>query len=112
VTSTASLDELNTRLGAAGHAPVGMPRFRPNVVLAGVEAHDEDRVGALRIDTGHGASALIEPVKPCGRCPIPNIDPATATSSPEVSDTLQGLPAGPTPRRRHHLWHECHRARG
>lgn len=95
VTSTASLDELNTRLGAAGHAPVGMPRFRPNVVLAGVEAHDEDRVGALRIDTGHGASALIEPVKPCGRCPIPNIDPATATSSPEVSDTLQGYRQDP-----------------
>ncbi|MCW5669921.1 MAG: MOSC N-terminal beta barrel domain-containing protein [Hydrogenophaga sp.] len=95
VTSTASLDELNTRLGAAGHAPVGILRFRPNVVLAGVEAHDEDRVGALRIDTGHGASALIEPVKPCGRCPIPNIDPATATSSPEVSDTLQGYRQDP-----------------
>lgn len=95
VTSTASLDELNTRLGAAGHAPVGMLRFRPNVVLAGMEAHDEDRVGALRIDTGDGASALIEPVKPCGRCPIPNIDPATATSSPEVNDTLQGYRQDP-----------------
>jgi uncharacterized protein YcbX len=89
VTSTGSLDELNTRLGAAGHAPVEMLRFRPNIVLAGVEAHDEDRVGAMRIGTGDGASALIEPVKPCGRCPIPNIDPATATSSPEVNDTLQ-----------------------
>jgi len=89
VTSTASLDELNTRLGAAGHAPVEMLRFRPNIVLAGVEAHDEDRVGAMRIGTGNGASALIEPVKPCGRCPIPNIDPATAVSSPEVNDTLQ-----------------------
>lgn len=89
VTSTASLDELNTRLGAAGHAPVEMRRFRPNIVLAGVEAHDEDRVGTMRIGTGDGASALIEPVKPCGRCPIPNIDPATAVSSPEVNDTLQ-----------------------
>ena len=89
VTSTASLDELNTRLGAAGHAPVEMLRFRPNIVLAGVEAHDEDRVGAMRIGTGDGASALIEPVKPCGRCPIPNIDPATAVSSPEVNDILQ-----------------------
>jgi uncharacterized protein YcbX len=29
---------------AAGHAAVGMERFRPNVVLAGVEAHDEDRL--------------------------------------------------------------------
>ena len=31
----------------------------------------------------------IEPVKPCGRCPIPNIDPATAQSHPAVGDTLQ-----------------------
>jgi uncharacterized protein YcbX len=89
VTSTASLAELNTRLAAAGHAPVAMERFRPNVVLDGVEAHDEDRVGPMRIATSDGASALIETVKPCGRCPIPNIDPVTAHSSPEVSDTLQ-----------------------
>ncbi|WP_066266867.1 MOSC domain-containing protein [Hydrogenophaga palleronii] len=95
VTSTASLDELNSRLGAAGHAAVDMQRFRPNIVLAGIEAHDEDRIGAMRIHTGDGAGALIDPVKPCGRCPIPNIDPATATSSPEVSDTLQGYRQDP-----------------
>ncbi|RJP69646.1 MAG: MOSC domain-containing protein [Comamonadaceae bacterium] len=94
VASTASLDGLNTRLAAAGHAPVEMQRFRPNIVLTGVEAHDEDRVGPLRITTD-GASALIEPVKPCGRCPIPNIDPATALASPEVSDTLQGYRRDP-----------------
>jgi uncharacterized protein YcbX len=29
-------------------------------------------------------------VKPCARCPIPNVDPATALSSPEVGDALQG----------------------
>ena len=32
----------------------------------------------------------MKPVKPCARCPIPNVDPATALSSPEVGDTLQG----------------------
>ena len=94
VASTASLDGLNARLAAAGHAPVEMQRFRPNIVLAGVEAHDEDRVGPLRITTD-GASALIETVKPCGRCPIPNIDPATALASPEVSDTLQAYRQDP-----------------
>lgn len=88
VTSSASLADLNARLTAAGHAPVDMRRFRPNIVLGGVESHDEDRVGALRIDTGDGA-AVIEPVKPCGRCPIPNIDPTTAIPSPAVNDTLQ-----------------------
>jgi uncharacterized protein YcbX len=95
VTSTASLDELNSRLGAAGHAAVDMQRFRPNIVLAGIEAHDEDRIGAMRIHTGDGEGALIDPVKPCGRCPIPNIDPATATASPEVSDTLQAYRQDP-----------------
>jgi uncharacterized protein YcbX len=29
------------------------------------------------------------PVKPCSRCPIPNIDPDTAQSHPSVNDTLQ-----------------------
>jgi uncharacterized protein YcbX len=29
-------------------------------------------------------------VKPCPRCPIPNIDPATAAIDPVVTDTLQG----------------------
>ncbi len=95
VTSTASLAGLNERLAAAGHAPVDMRRFRPNVVLSGVEAHDEDRVGPMRIDTGEGAAALIDTVKPCARCPIPNIDPATASSSPEVNDTLQGYRQDP-----------------
>jgi uncharacterized protein len=88
VASTASLAELNQRLAAAGHAPVAMQRFRPNIVLAGVEAHDEDRLGPLHITTPEG-EAVIETVKPCARCPIPNIDPATASTSPAVGDTLQ-----------------------
>ena len=89
VASTASLAGLNDRLAAAGHPPASMQRFRPNIVLTGVEAHDEDRVGPMHIATAEG-EAVIEAVKPCARCPMPNIDPATAASSPEVGDTLQG----------------------
>lgn len=88
VLGQASLDGLNARLQAAGHAPVDVRRFRPNIVLEGLEAHDEDRVGPLQIETAEGP-AVLTPVKPCPRCPIPNIDPSTARSSPEVSDTLQ-----------------------
>lgn len=88
VTSQASLEALNERLVGAGHAAVSMARFRPNIVLGGVEPHDEDRMGGWRIDTD-GASAQLENVKPCARCPIPNIDPVTAIPSPEVGDTLQ-----------------------
>ena len=88
VTSQASLDGLNTRLADVGHAPVAMARFRPNIVLGGVEPHDEDRIGSWRIATDGGVARL-DNTKPCARCPIPNIDPLTAVASPEVGDTLQ-----------------------
>lgn len=88
VISVASLAELNQRLAAAGEAPVTMERFRPNIVLAGIEAHDEDRLDELLITTAQG-EARLRMVKPCPRCPIPNIDPATALSTPTVGDMLQ-----------------------
>ena len=88
VASEGSLAELNERLAAAGHDAVGIERFRPNIVLAGIESHDEDRVDALHVTTGEGEAEL-RPVKPCTRCPIPDIDPATAVSSPEVGDMLR-----------------------
>jgi uncharacterized protein YcbX len=90
VTSQASLTALNTRLVESGHAAVTMARFRPNIVLGGVEPHDEDRIGGWRVDTDGGSAwSRFENVKPCARCPIPNIDPGTAVPSPEVGDTLQ-----------------------
>jgi uncharacterized protein len=63
--------------------------FRPNIVLAGLEAHDEDRVDGLHIGTAEGVVQLAL-VKPCPRCPIPNVNPSTGVPSPEVGDTLQG----------------------
>ncbi|MEO7160696.1 MAG: MOSC N-terminal beta barrel domain-containing protein [Polaromonas sp.] len=94
VISEASLEQFNEKLMAQGHAAVGMERFRPNIVLAhpadGPELapHDEDRLALLQIGTEQGPVQL-KPVKPCPRCPIPNIDPATALSSTEVGDLLQ-----------------------
>jgi uncharacterized protein YcbX len=94
VASTASLDLLNAKLAAAGHAPVGIERFRPNIVLSGLEAHDEDRLELIRIAADDG-EVVLRPVKPCTRCPIPNIDPATAQSDPAVTDTLQAYRRNP-----------------
>ncbi|MHB1199428.1 MAG: MOSC domain-containing protein [Polaromonas sp.] len=97
VISEASLEHLNEKLAAAGTAAVDMARFRPNIVLGNpadanaagaLLPHDEDRLDLLQIATAQGAVQL-KPVKPCTRCPIPDIDPATAISSPEVSDMLQ-----------------------
>ena len=89
VTSEASLQELNARLAAEGHATVGMERFRPNVVLAGVDAHDEDRVDMIHVEGDGTTDIHLQPVKPCARCPIPDIDPATGESHPSVGDTLR-----------------------
>jgi uncharacterized protein YcbX len=92
--STGSLDLLNAKLVAAGHPAVGIERFRPNIVLAGLEAHDEDRLELVRIATDAGEVQL-RPVKPCSRCTIPNIDPATAQSDPAVADALQSYRRDP-----------------
>ncbi len=87
VASQASLELLNDKLAAQGHAPVGMERFRPNIVLSGIEAHDEDRVAMFEIAAD--APVRLQPVKPCGRCPIPDIDPATAEVGTAVGATLR-----------------------
>ncbi len=94
VTSEASLAELNDKLVAAGHGAVGVERFRPNIVLAGIEAQDEDRIGTMHIATGEG-EAQLQPVKPCPRCPIPDIDPKTAVRGTEVGDMLRSYRANP-----------------
>lgn len=85
--SDASHAQLNERLVAAGHASIVIERFRPNVVLSGLQPHEEDLLGVIHVDAG-GMDVLLKPVKPCPRCPIPNIDPLTALSSPEVGDAL------------------------
>jgi uncharacterized protein YcbX len=88
VTSTASLAELNQRLAAAGHEAVTMQRFRPNIVIDGLtDAHGEDFVDTLRIDSPDG-TVIVKLVKPCGRCSIPDVDPATAEQGHAVADTL------------------------
>lgn len=88
ITSTAGLDELNERLQQQGFDSVDQRRFRPNIVLGGIYAHDEDQMDRLF----HAATdevVELKLVKPCDRCPIPSIDPDTALYQPEaVGDTL------------------------
>ncbi|WP_296509763.1 MOSC N-terminal beta barrel domain-containing protein [Rhodoferax sp.] len=90
VTTEASLVPLNARLSAAACLPVDMRRFRPNLVLGGFEVHDEDHMARLQVEVGpESAPAQLALVKPCARCPIPNVDPATGESHPGVGDALQ-----------------------
>jgi MOSC domain-containing protein len=94
VASTASLSALNHRLATQGRPAVDMRRFRPNLVLDGLEAHDEDHIDRLDIDTPQGTVQL-RLVKPCARCSIPGVDPDTGVQGFEVVDTLASYRANP-----------------
>lgn len=83
VTNLRSLDALNEQLHAGGHPPVDMIRFRPNIVLDGLEAYEEDYLAGFR-----AARMAFAFVKACARCPIPNVDPATGQTAEEPGRTL------------------------
>jgi uncharacterized protein YcbX len=98
VTGEASLADLNERLGAKSHAALPMNRFRPNLVLSGLPAFEEDHLDALEVD-----GVVIKLVKPCTRCTIPTTDQATAVRGDEplatlagyrMNDTLEGVTFG------------------
>lgn len=85
VIGAASLDDINAHLAGAGREPLPMNRFRPNLVVAGLEGFEEDYVAQFDI-----GDAVLQPVKPCPRCPIPSIDQASAAIGPDPLDVLQG----------------------
>ncbi len=87
VASTASLAELNRRLLEGGHAAIGPERFRVNLWLDGLQAHDEDRIDEIGFDA-EGGPVRIRLVKPCVRCVIPNVDPRSAEVGSEPWQTL------------------------
>jgi len=66
IISEESLRDLNTRLDS----PIDMRRFRPNIVIAGIDAYAEDELGQFSIN-----SVDMKGVKLCSRCPMPMVDP-------------------------------------
>ena len=78
--STASLDDLNTRL----KHPVKMKRFRPNIVVTGCDAFSEDDWKQFII-----ADIPMRGVKPCSRCILTTVNPDTGKR--EGAEPLQTL---------------------
>jgi uncharacterized protein len=79
IISEESLADLNRRLSA----PLPMNRFRPNLVIAGADAYEEDRWDTIQI--GEIGMRL---VKPCARCVVTTTDQATTERGKEPLRTL------------------------
>ena len=86
ILSEASVDELNGRL----ERPVPMNRFRPTLVISGVEPHAEDTWAGLRV--GDDAFAID---RGCDRCVVTTIDQATAARGTEPLRTLAAYRRAP-----------------
>jgi len=69
MTTEASLDALNEKLPS----PIGMDRFRPNIVIGGTEPYAEDKWTHNRILKI--ANVTFRKLKDCGRCVQTTVDP-------------------------------------
>ena len=76
---TASLEDLNSRLAQ----PIGMDRFRPNIVFSGGEPFEEDLIIDFIIN-----GVMMRGVKPCARCIMTTTNQQTAERSKEPLNTL------------------------
>jgi uncharacterized protein YcbX len=68
VIGTGSLDDLNRRLPT----PLPMTRFRPNLVIEGLDPYEEDQIDVLQL-----GAVRLKLVKPCTRCRITATDQMT-----------------------------------
>ncbi len=79
VAGEGSLEALNERLGE----PIGMNRFRPNIVVRGSAPFAEDEWRRIQI-----GDIPFHFCRRCARCNLTTIDPETARSGPEPLRTL------------------------
>ena len=86
LTTEESLSALNDTVVEGGRTdgePLPMTRFRPNLVVAGVEPWAEDDWRRIRV-----GEAVLRAVKGCARCVMTTIDPETGLRSKEPIASL------------------------
>lgn len=84
--NTKSLEDLNSKL----QEPVRIDRFRPNIVVAGSEAYEEDHWQQIQI-----GEVIFSKPKKCPRCTMINVDQTTGEpKGPEPLKTLASYRRG------------------
>ena len=86
LTTHESLSDLNERLKLAGKETVDMRRFRPNIVIGGLEPWEEDSLKRIKI----GPIEFLVWQR-CGRCTMTTIDRDTLKRSGEPLNTLSSF---------------------
>ncbi|RLU24163.1 hypothetical protein DMN91_004373 [Ooceraea biroi] len=71
----ASITDLNSRLDE----PVTPQQFRPNFVVKGATAYEEDKWDWVKI-----GNVILRNIQPCTRCIFTTVDPETGTKNPKV----------------------------
>ena len=84
----ASLDELNKKLIENGKEAIPMSRFRPNIVIKGTKAFEEDRWKTISI-----GNELFAIVKACPRCKQSCTDQQTGEVSVEPVNVMKSFRA-------------------
>ena len=79
ILSKASVEKISQEAGR----PMDILRFRPNLVLDGLEAFAEDDLKAFRLGSVH-----LQCVKPCARCVLTTVNPHTLEVGPEPLRSL------------------------
>lgn len=92
ISNQASLETLNGRLADRQEPQVDMRRFRPNIVLSGLPAFAEHRLGSIE-----GEDFRIAFIDPCQRCAVITVDQSTGQRHSHGSPlrTLAALNAMP-----------------
>ncbi|MBT8054749.1 MAG: MOSC domain-containing protein [Xanthomonadales bacterium] len=92
VAGEASLNELNRELAARGHPPVPMDRFRPNVVVRGLQPFAEHGLAGLE-NSAYGLKFC----HPCERCVVTTINQDTAAKDPARQPFITLTQINPVP---------------
>lgn len=72
IVNQATLDDLNSRISE----PVSVQRFRPNIVIEGLDAFEEDKISSIA-----SQDIKFDHVSACERCTIVNVDHRSGITS-------------------------------
>ncbi len=91
----ASLEALNGRLVQVGIPPLAVQRFRPNIVVDGLTAFEEDGIESLGISRGDSASVTIHLVKPNTCDAVVEVDLHSGLHEPGLLPVMAAFRADP-----------------